>query len=727
MYLLSGTLLQNRYAIEQVIGHGGFGVTYLARDLTLNVHVAIKEYLPRQLATRAEGVTHVSVFSGEAREHFAYGLQRFLEEARSIARFANHPNIVSARDYFEANGTAYMVMEYIDGITFKQFLDQNGGKIPFELAKKIMLPVMDALRQVHDGGLLHRDISPDNIYLTTSGQVKLLDFGAARYFAGEQSKSLSIILKAGYAPEEQYRSRGKQGAWTDVYAVAATIYRAITGITPPEALDRKEEDTLQPPSQFAVMISPGEEQVLGKALAVNAAQRFQTMRDFQEALQNGMAGVLNRDHPYRTELPMTQTRPVAASLPSKPATFTPAPAPIVGKKSSATTLAVIFSVAAFLIVVGGRGVIWHFASRSDADKAFQGNAFSNKVISAPAEPSRLPSKPETTITREHQPSNKQSVPYVTPTQKLSADELFNQGRALFKQGKFEEAIPKLEKAVELNPYLAQAHYILGWVYNNVDRSLESLRCFQNALNLKNEALYYDGLAWTYNKLGRSAEAIEAGKQAVKLDFHFPDAHYNLGMAYLASGDLDMARKEYDSLGRMKAESNKAKENADRLRDALEKRSYLAAAPSSASAPLSPNPINQSHQPSGAILPDSEALHFVERHLWAVSNNDLNGVLNSYADVVNYFKRGVQTKEFIKKDKIDYAKRFPTQRHDLVGGIEISDRPDGLKIVKFQERFMAQNPKIISKGLADNTWWIKKINNKYKIVKEEQKVIYREIQ
>ena len=256
MYLPTGTLLHSRYSIEQVIGQGGFGVTYLALDRTLNVKVAVKEYLPRQLASRAEGQTKVTVYSGEAREHFAYGLKKFLEEARSVARFATHPNIVSARDYFEANGTAYMVMEYIEGVTFKQFLEQKGGRIPFELASQIMMPVMDALREVHVTGLLHRDISPDNVYITADGRIKLLDFGAARYFTGEQSKSLSVILKTGYAPEEQYRSSGKQGAWTDVYASAATLYRAITGRTPPDALDRKEEDTLEPPSRLGATITP---------------------------------------------------------------------------------------------------------------------------------------------------------------------------------------------------------------------------------------------------------------------------------------------------------------------------------------------------------------------------------------------------------------------------------------------------------------------------------------
>ena len=175
-------------------------------------------------------------------------------------------------------------MEYVEGVTLKEYLAKKGGQISFEEAKGIMMPVMDALREVHQAGMLHRDISPDNIYITTAAQVKILDFGAARYFAGEQSKSLSVILKSGYAPEEQYRSKGKQGPWTDVYATAATLYRVITGQTPPEALDRMAEDTLTPPSRLGVAIPPPAEQALLQALAVNAGQRFQTMGEFQQAL-----------------------------------------------------------------------------------------------------------------------------------------------------------------------------------------------------------------------------------------------------------------------------------------------------------------------------------------------------------------------------------------------------------------------------------------------------------
>ena len=287
MYLPQGTELHQRYVIESLLGHGGFGITYAAYDQVLGARVAIKEYLPRHLATRAEGRTQVSVYSGAARQHYDYGLKKFMEEAQVLAQFAHHPNVVSARDFFEANGTAYMVMEYVEGVTLKEYLENKGGRISFEEAQGIMMPVMDALREVHQAGLLHRDISPDNIYITIAAQIRVIDFGAARYYAGEQSKSLSVILKPGYAPEEQYRSSGKQGAWTDVYAVGATLYKALTGQTPPDALDRKEEDTLEPPSRLGVSLRPPAERALMKAMAVSPGQRFQTMGEFQQAFTEG--------------------------------------------------------------------------------------------------------------------------------------------------------------------------------------------------------------------------------------------------------------------------------------------------------------------------------------------------------------------------------------------------------------------------------------------------------
>ena len=282
VYLKPGTVLANKYLIGKVIGHGGFGITYLAYDTVLGIKLAVKEYFVQENSSRLES-GEVVPFEGEKGERFKEGTRRFLEEARILAKFEGNPGIVSVRDFFKANGTAYLVMTYLEGMNLRQYLAKN-GPMPYEKVRQEIIPVLaGALSAVHGAGLLHRDISPDNIFLTKQGQVKIIDFGAARQVAGPSVGSMSIILKPGYAPEEQYRSHGKQGPWTDVYAVAATIYRTITGKVPPESLDRLETDTIEPPSKYCDIPSQ-QEKVLLKAMSVKADDRYQSMREFHNAL-----------------------------------------------------------------------------------------------------------------------------------------------------------------------------------------------------------------------------------------------------------------------------------------------------------------------------------------------------------------------------------------------------------------------------------------------------------
>lgn len=278
------TILEGKYLIGRALGQGGFGITYLAWDMTLNKKLAIKEYFPLQISTRAQDHLTVSPISIKNQHDLEYGLAKFAEEGKALTHFKNHLGIVSMLDFLYANGTAYIVMAYVEGRDLKEYLRQHDGKIPFEAALKILLPVMAALEDVHRAGIVHRDISPDNIYVEDDGGVKILDFGATRYALGEQSRSLSVVLKPGYAPEEQYRSRGKQGAWTDIYALGATFYRTITGKVPPESTDRLAEDDLAPPSTLGIVIPTHSEAALMKALAVKAADRFQTVAEFRQAM-----------------------------------------------------------------------------------------------------------------------------------------------------------------------------------------------------------------------------------------------------------------------------------------------------------------------------------------------------------------------------------------------------------------------------------------------------------
>ncbi|MBQ6154096.1 MAG: protein kinase [Ruminococcus sp.] len=280
----AGTILAGRYIVGKVLGQGGFGITYLALDYQTKEKVALKEYFPETMVTRTEALT-VSSYAGDREENFNYGKDCFLEEAKTLAEFIGNDNIVRVYSYFEENGTAYFAMEYIEGESLQEYITRKGGRIPFDDAKRILFPIMDALSSVHAKGIVHRDISPDNIYICKDNSIKLLDFGAARYSLGDKSRSLDVVLKHGYAPKEQYTRRGRQGPFTDVYSIAATFYRAITGQTPPDSIDRIDNDELVPPSQLGVSIPPKAEEALLKALAVQPEQRFQNI----DALKNAMS------------------------------------------------------------------------------------------------------------------------------------------------------------------------------------------------------------------------------------------------------------------------------------------------------------------------------------------------------------------------------------------------------------------------------------------------------
>ncbi|MBL8258888.1 MAG: protein kinase [Candidatus Competibacteraceae bacterium] len=282
------TALQARYTVGRVLGEGGFGITYLGWDDTLALRVAIKEFLPRTLAGRSGDGLSVQVYQGKSAQEFAYGLEQFLDEARRLARFANHPGIATVRDFFAANQTGYLVMNYLDGVTLQDYLLRQGNRISVDQALDILLPVMDTLRDIHASGLLHRDISPDNLFVPDGKPTKLIDFGAARTALSQHSCSLSVVVKPGFAPEEQYRTRGEQGPWTDVYALGATLYWALTGERPPPAPDRAYQDTLLPPTVLGAILPAPAEDALLKALAVRSEQRFQTVEEFQTALLQGI-------------------------------------------------------------------------------------------------------------------------------------------------------------------------------------------------------------------------------------------------------------------------------------------------------------------------------------------------------------------------------------------------------------------------------------------------------
>ena len=286
-HLEPGTEIANRYIIGKSLGQGGFGITYIAWDNKIQKTVTIKEFFPNALSTRGSGEVSVSCFNDRAEAHFKEGMKKMLDEGRRLSKFTDNENIVDVYDFFEENNTSYIVMEYLSGKDLKQFLEEKGGKLDPEEAVKIILPILNALSDMHKAQLIHRDVAPDNIFLCDNGKIKLLDFGSARLAVDENEKSLSIMLKHGFAPKEQYSSRSNQGPWTDVYAVCATLYKMITGEVPPDSIDRKS-DSLKPLSAFGVTGFAALEEVISKGLEVESEDRYQDVKTLAEKLKKAV-------------------------------------------------------------------------------------------------------------------------------------------------------------------------------------------------------------------------------------------------------------------------------------------------------------------------------------------------------------------------------------------------------------------------------------------------------
>ncbi len=287
-HLMQGTVLNNRYLIGNAIGEGGFGITYIGRDLNLDMIVAVKEFYPKGFVNRNNLASNNVEVSGKTNsELFEKGRKKLIREARTLARFSGTKSIVDVRDYFENNNTGYIVMEYIRGETLKSRIERYGVFSPDELISK-MMPLFYALEKLHDAGLIHRDISPDNIMLVDDGGIKLMDFGATRNVNFITDRTLSVMLKPGYAPDEQYRVRGVQGPWTDIYAICSTIYKCITGVTPDDSLERAFSDKLKAPSELDVEISDELEKVILKGMSPCREDRYQNMTEFINAVNSAI-------------------------------------------------------------------------------------------------------------------------------------------------------------------------------------------------------------------------------------------------------------------------------------------------------------------------------------------------------------------------------------------------------------------------------------------------------
>jgi len=281
--LVTGEMLSD-YRIDGVLGQGGFGITYLGMDVMLDRRVAIKEYYPREFAVRDSTRTVHAAGNQEDKDTFRWGLERFLEEAKLLARL-NHPNIIAVRRFFEANGTAYFVMDYCEGRPLDELI-KEAGTLDNDQVNKIIYPILDGLEHLHNANFLHRDIKPANIYIKSDGSPVLLDFGAARQEIISHSKSVTSMATPGYAAFEQYSTKGNQGPWTDIYGLAATLYRAVTGEKPQDSPDRILQDTLTPASTLANnKYSASLLKAIDKGMAVRPQDRPQKIQEWREIFE----------------------------------------------------------------------------------------------------------------------------------------------------------------------------------------------------------------------------------------------------------------------------------------------------------------------------------------------------------------------------------------------------------------------------------------------------------
>ena len=409
-----GTILAGKYLVGRVLGQGGFGITYVGWDIALERKVAIKEYYPSGQVSRnpgSRGLTwYTSVQSQQAKQN---GTQIFLKEARKMSKVDDIPNVVRVRDLFQENETAYIVMDFVEGETLKARLEKT-GPLPWKQAKGIFLPAIQAMEQVHQAGLVHRDISPDNLMLTPDGKVKILDLGAAKDLSINSGASSMQVAKGGFSPFEQYTQRGSSGPWTDVYAMAATVYYTLTGKLPPVATDRVVEDTISWEEPGLKALSAQALEALQKAMVISAKNRMQSM----EELEKGLYSTAVKPEPAPAPQPVQETKPEPQPAPeTKPESqpeqevkpepqLTPGPAPQAqsepkpeaGKKSGKKLW---IAAAAVIAVVLCGALIWANAGKPADD--------TNTAAFAATTPTTVPTVAPTTAATAPEEASSQPV------------------------------------------------------------------------------------------------------------------------------------------------------------------------------------------------------------------------------------------------------------------------------------------------------------------------------
>lgn len=299
------TMLNSQYLIGRVLGQGGFGITYKALDTFKNKVVAVKEYMPSDYSNREGKTVYPIKDNPRAAQIFEHGKRSYIEEIKTLYQFENINGIVKVYTHFQENNTAYLVMEYLDGSNLKSYVKRCGGKIAPHKAGNIIIKAANALKQVHSANILHRDISPENIFIMRNDvDVKLIDFGAARKYIENSEEEKSVLLKPGFAPPEQYTRRGNQGSYTDIYALAASLYYIVSGTVPQDSMERMQNDKLLPLNQLSRDVTPQMAAAVKRAMEIDYTKRTQNCQAFIKDLETSGWSAAKTIHPTRTIVPI---------------------------------------------------------------------------------------------------------------------------------------------------------------------------------------------------------------------------------------------------------------------------------------------------------------------------------------------------------------------------------------------------------------------------------------
>ena len=542
--LRTGTRLR-QYVVQEVIGAGGFGITYRAEHERLaQKSYAIKEYFPRGLAIRDGTVVHAIAAD---QTMFGFGLQRFLQEAKILA-LCQHPAIVDVVDYFEANGTAYAVLALVDGMQMGDWLKALGRPPAQAELDRLLVPLLDALAVVHGHKLLHRDIAPDNILVKPDGTSCLIDFGAARADLGGANQTTAAFVKGSFSPPEQYLGRAdRQGPWTDIYALGATLYRAVTGVTPPETIARGQLSSDMPPVAAIMLVDyrPGFLAAIDRALQLQPERRPQSIDAWRDELMRDES-VPQTARPVVPDLP-TPVASAAGNQPPPPqaAAAPPRTAAAVARASSASMTA----VAAVLVMCAGLGW-WWLAARSPSPAVPTASAVLPRAPSPAVAPHTVEPPPSAASAAPAGPVRSEAAEAIRPQSPhlaatwdrclatdtepkiiacrelaatpglVSADAArayFNLGLGLRANGDADAAITAYENALRFAPEMTDAHNQKGIALFDKGLHDHAIAAYTEAIR-SDPTLgeVFNNRAWTYFRSGRAARGLVDADRAVAL-------------------------------------------------------------------------------------------------------------------------------------------------------------------------------------------------------------------